>query len=215
MPRVRRRHRVDTQPAVRRTPERHRSGHRAAADPAPANPEPWSRLDPKHVRREVAIAKAALRPRAHEPHPSGGGCDGCSINTSASWADYSTRRDRLILCDRCADLYDRAGGDRDGFANALTADLLDVRATMGLAEWCGFLPAHEVGAAPSPERFGYISREVVTETQAAYWSARPASAPPEVRDRQARVAAARAKVARPSAPPPPLVAPRRGHLTVS
>lgn len=177
--------------------------------PPPPNDQPWGHLDPRAVRRALAEARARINADTRPaPHPDGGACPGCGVTTSTGWLDYGSR----ILCTDCGDAWQRSGGSEVGWRNRLAGEAIGVKPGMALAARYGFHVFAEVDAQPATVRFGYLDPAIVEQCRHAHWVAFPTQAPAEFTAKQQRIAAARAKVTPPTAPPPPLTAPGRGHL---
>ncbi len=197
----------------------------AGAGFSPTNPrgtgaaKPWAHLTAADVTAAVETARADLAP-ARPRRCTAGPCPGCGVQKSVRWIeDHDLQRPdggKTVFCADCWPLFEKAGGSHDmEFCDWLLANAVGLtrppEAFGTISEDYQFKTWWESGVYPegTPDRFGYLSAEVLDAVRKDIWRRWPRLAPPEVRERLARAAAASATVAKPLSPPPPLVMPTR------
>jgi hypothetical protein len=188
------------------------ASYRGSPGPMPISgaglPVRWGWLTPEDVA-VVAVAfdrhvRDATALRRHESGP----CGLCGVQRSVRWWPYlgqldSPRaKDRWPLCEACGRVFERCGESvhGTGWLAWVTARCFGLdHASMGLEliePYANTVP-RRVGVTGCRQPFGFIPPERLALARRRLWAWRPDLAPQAWRDRQARIAAASALVAKP------------------
>jgi hypothetical protein len=177
-------------------------------EPAPVgtpSAEPWAHVSAREVRRLIAAARTELARPPTLLRCTDGPCGLCGVRLSTSWHGVYQMAPttgleharRWPLCSTCEDLRIAGGGVLNSVRVRVgaTADVLGVRPSMStppaIRYYCEMTEATPTDAEGCAERWGFVT----DEDRADLYALAPQHRPAELRDREARIAAAAARMA--------------------